>query len=211
MHAGPRTRGGQGHGAAASLVGITHAADVCGPCTLCGSQHLVEPCALSHLLLQLTRIVRRVLLEDFSLVGASLVQLHPLPSAALQSLCVAQNLLKLGITEGKALHMFPQKLQELCVLRGSKLQSQGLACLHGPLQVSWLRSAKRLRQVLPENHGLLDGFSCRPFHFGVCLPVTVHAALQQRGATFATIAAVFKKNRRGCPYFWSRSGPDQQA
>ena len=30
------------------------------------------------------------------------------------------------------------------------------------------------------------------------LPVTVHAALQQRGATFATIAAVFKKNRRGC-------------
>ena len=30
------------------------------------------------------------------------------------------------------------------------------------------------------------------------LPVTVHAALQQRGATFAAVTAVFKKNRRWC-------------
>jgi hypothetical protein len=30
------------------------------------------------------------------------------------------------------------------------------------------------------------------------LPVTLHAALQQRGATFAAITAVFKKNRRWC-------------
>ena len=30
------------------------------------------------------------------------------------------------------------------------------------------------------------------------LPVTLHAALQQRGATFAAITAAFKKNRRWC-------------
>ena len=35
-----------------NLVGIAHAADAGGPRTLCGSQHLVQCCALSHLLLR---------------------------------------------------------------------------------------------------------------------------------------------------------------
>ena len=60
--------------------------------------------------------------------ATSLVQFHPLPSAALQSLCVAQNLLQLGVTEGKTLHMSPEKLQEFWVL------------LAGRKWVPWLES-----------------------------------------------------------------------
>jgi hypothetical protein len=53
------------------------------------------------------------------------VQLHPLPIAALQSLCVAQNLLQLGVTEGKTLHMSPEKLQEFWVLLAGRKWSHG--------------------------------------------------------------------------------------